>query len=62
MTHEITYSIRIVYEHTSPAEVYVTELLPFAVVGAEPADCRVTRFTVLGLTFAKYAGGSLGSA
>jgi hypothetical protein len=44
----------------SPAEVYITGILPVAVVGGEPAECKVTRFTVLGLTSAKYAGGSLG--
>jgi hypothetical protein len=60
MPHELPYSTGKVYTHVLPAEVYVTGVLPVAVVGAEPAECRVTCFTVLGLTFTKYAGGSLG--
>ena len=50
MTHKLTYSTGKVYTHVLPAEIYVTGVLPVAVVGAEPAECRVTCFTVLRLT------------
>ena len=60
MTHEPMHSTGKIYAYASPVAVYVTGVLPVAAVGAKPAECRVTRFTVLGLTFAKYAGGSLG--
>ena len=60
MTNEPIHSTGKIDAYASSVEVYVTGVLPVASVGAESVERRVTRFTVLRLTSAKYAGGSLG--